>query len=133
MAAQTKDRITPQRAGVDYNDPVAAGAVIHAGALVVLDAAGNAAPGTVALGLSARGVAQEHVDNTGGAVGAVSVNTVAGIFLFANDATVTRADISKPAFIVDDQTVANNDGTATRSAAGTITDVDAEGVWVQIG
>ncbi len=133
MVALTQDRPTPERAGVDQADPVAAGAVIYAGALVALNATGYAVPGATATGLVARGVAQEAVDNSAGADGAVSVASKRGVFRFANDGSVGRADIGATAYIVDDQTVANNDATGTRSAAGKIIDVDSVGVWVQVG
>lgn len=132
MAALTEDRLTPQRSGVDFVDPVAAAAKIYAGALVVLDASGNAAPGSTATGLKPRGVALEQVDNSAGAAGAQTVHSRAGVFRFAT-ADITRANIGGTAYIVDDQTVAATDGTGTRSAAGTIVDVDASGVWVKIG
>ncbi|CUH67985.1 hypothetical protein TG4357_03322 [Thalassovita gelatinovora] len=44
---------------------------------------------------------------------------------------ITIADIGNKAYAVDDQTVAKTDGTATRSPAGIIDDVDANGVWVR--
>jgi len=135
MTALAKDRITPRRSGEDMVDPVAAGAVIHAGALVVLDATGYAAPGSTVLNLVARGVAQAAVDNSGGADGDKTVAVRRGIHHFANDGvdTVDRTHIGGTAYIVDDQTVASTDGTGTRSAAGTIIDVDADGVWVDVG
>ncbi len=133
MPALTADRNTPRRDGVDYVDPVAAGAVIYAGALVALNAAGYLVPGSTATGLIARGVAQESADNSAGADGAISVPVMSGAFRMANDGSVGRADIGGTAYIVDDQTVANNDATGTRSAAGTIKDVDSAGVWVSIG
>ena len=34
-------------------------------------------------------------------------------------------------YLVDNQTVAKTNGTNTRSAAGVVRGVDAEGVWVQ--
>ena len=43
---------------------------------------------------------------------------------------ITLADIGKDCFIVDDQTVAKTDGAGTRSRAGRVFDVDADGVWV---
>ena len=55
--ALTSDRHTTRRDGVENTDPVAADTTIHAGALVVLDASGNAEPGSAATGLTARGVA----------------------------------------------------------------------------
>ncbi len=44
MAALTNDRNTESRPGAVFNDPVAAGARIFAGSLVVLDAEGHLAP-----------------------------------------------------------------------------------------
>ncbi len=133
MVALTKDRNTPRRDGVDFNDPAAAAAQFYAGSIVCLDAAGNATPGATSTTLTARGVAEENVDNSAGAAGDLNVPSRAGLFKFANDGTIDRANIEGTAYIVDDQTVADNDGTATRSVAGVIKQVDADGVWVQIG
>ena len=135
MAALTKDRKTQRREGAINNDPVAAATTIYYGSIVVLNAAGYAAPGTTATGLTARGVAQEQVDNSAGANGDKTIDSEPGIHYFANDGTdtITRAHIGGTAYIVDDQTVASNDGTGTRSAAGEIKDVDSNGVWVQVG
>ncbi|MDT4835796.1 hypothetical protein FQZ97_694710 [compost metagenome] len=133
--ALSKDRNTKRRDGVQFNDPIAASTVIFAGALVCLNAAGNAVPGATATTLKARGVAQEHVDNSSGAAGDARIETRRGVFAFANSAAgdeITRADIGATAYIVDDQTVAKTDGTSTRSVAGTIRDVDSDGVWVEI-
>ena len=56
-----------------------------------------------------------------------------GIFRWLNEGgdAVTIADRYNQCFIVDDQTVARTDGTSSRSAAGIVIDVDADGVWVQ--
>ena len=133
MAQLNTDRATPRRSGVDHSDPVKAGAVIWSGAIVVIDSAtGFAAPGSTALGLVVRGVADERVDNTGGANGAINVATSVGVYRFKNDTSVTRQHIGLPAYIVDDQTVASDNGAGTRSAAGIIDDVDAHGVWVKL-
>ncbi len=130
MVALTKDRGTRVRTGEYLDEPVAAGKKIFAGAIVVLSATGYAEPGATAVGLLARGRAEEQVDNTAGVDGAVSIRVRRGIFQYANDGSITRANITGTAYIVDDQTVAATDGTATRSAAGEIVDVDADGVWV---
>ncbi|MCE9679610.1 hypothetical protein LZP69_10605 [Shewanella sp. AS1] len=130
--ALTKDRGTPQRANDLRSDPVAAATMIYAGAIVMLDASGNAVPGTTATGLSARGVAQAQVDNSAGNAGDKSITTRNGCHRFLNDGTITRADIGASAYVVDDETVANSDGGTTRSALGTIVDVEAVGVWVDI-
>lgn len=133
--ALTKDRNTPRRAGDQVADPVAAGATIHAGALVVLNSSGYAAPGSTATGLTARGRAEHHVDNSGGADGDETVEIRRGIFRFTNSGsdTIDRTHIGGQAYIVDDETVAATDGTGSRSAAGEIVDVDSDGVWVRIG
>lgn len=136
MAALTGERLLVKRDGVRFDDPVAANAKIWKGALVVLNATGYAAPGTTATGLKARGVALRTVDNTGGADGDQRVQTEAGLVDFANSGTnaVTRAHIGGNAYIVDDQTVASTDGGGTRSLAGVIKDLDANGrVLVKVG
>ncbi len=46
--------------------------------------------------------------------------------------TLGMADIGKLCFIVDDCTVAKTNGSATRSRAGTVEDVDASGVCVRL-
>ena len=79
----------------------------------------------------ASGFDTTHVDNSTGAAGAVNVTVERGVFCFANNGSVTRAHIGGSAYAVDDQTVAPDDGTSTRSAVGTIRDVDASGVWVE--
>lgn len=140
MAALTNDRNTRRRDGAVFSDPVAAGSLIHIGALVCLNAAGNAVPGSTATGLKARGVARERVDNSGGSAGDRHVETEAGVFRFANSGAgdaITRADIGADAWIVDDQTVAKTgapvETVPTRSIAGKIVDVDTVGVWIRIG
>lgn len=133
--ALTKDRNTSRRDGIQFNDPMAAGAKVYAGSLVCLDASGNAVPGTPSTTIKARGVAQEQVDNTGGAAGAKRIETRRGVFQFANSAStdqITRAEIGTQCYIVDDQTVAKTSATNTRSVAGVVRDVDDGGVWVEI-
>lgn len=135
MAALTAGRNTPKRDGKDFSRPVAANVKIFQGALVCLSAAGWATPGAVATTLKADGIAKAEADNTGGANGAIKVEVEKGVFPFANSAAgdaITAADIGAVAYIVDDQTVAKTNGGATRSAAGTIVDLDAAGVWVRI-
>lgn len=130
-----KDRNTLRRDGVQFSDPLAADTKIFAGALVCLDASGNAVPGATSTTLKARGVAQEQVDNTGGSAGDLSIESRRGVFQFANSAStdqITRADIDSDCYIVDDQTVAKTSATNTRSVAGVIRDVDSNGVWVEI-
>lgn len=136
MAALTKDRDTPSRDGTTVSHPVAAGAHIYAGALVVLNASsGYAAPGSTATGLVALGRAEGVADNSSGADGAVAVVVRKGCYRYANLVSdpVTRTGIGGNCYIVDDQTVAATSDTNTRSVAGKVVDLDASGVWVLVG
>lgn len=135
MVALTSARNFPRRNGEDFSGPAAANVNIHEGALVARNAAGDVTPGAVSATLKACGVATASVNNVGGAIGAQQVQYKKGVFLFANEATdaITKADIENNAFIFDDQTVARTNGGSTRSIAGRIVDVDANGVWVRVG
>lgn len=136
MTAQTADRATPYREGEMFSFGVAASVKIFAGSIVMLNATGYATKGATATGQICAGRAEEQVDNTGGANGAKTIAVRAGVFQFANSAAgdlITIAEIGDNCYIVDDQTVAKTDGTATRSIAGKIVDVDSAGVWVRMG
>lgn len=133
MTALTTDRNTPIRQDRTLEShPVKGGVTIFAGSLVVLDAAGWAMPGQAGVGLIALGRAEGRrsaVTN-----GEVNVRIRRGVFPFANSAgadAITRAEIGDPAYVVDDQTVAKTSASNTRSVAGIIRDVDAQGVWVE--
>ncbi|GHT92618.1 hypothetical protein AGMMS49545_10460 [Betaproteobacteria bacterium] len=132
MTALTQDTNIIRRDGVDFVFPVAAGAWIHAGAVVALNADGYAVPGTTATDLQGAGIAQAAADNRTGAAGSVTIAVRRGCYQLANSAaadTIRRCDIGKPCYIVDDNTVAL---TATgKSQAGVIRDVDGNGVWVE--
>ena len=81
-------------------------------------------------------MAIDAANNGSGSAGDINVETERGVFRFENSASadaITRAEIGDTAYIVDDQTVAKTNGSSTRSAAGTIVDVDAQGVWVRVG
>lgn len=111
--------------------PVAASTTIYGGSLVCLSG-GYAVPGSTAHGLTALGMAEYTVRNTG-AAGAKRIRVRQGIFRWENSASsdlIAVTDVGKHAFIVDDQTVAKTNGTRTRSPAGIIHRVDDDGVWV---
>lgn len=133
MSALTRDRNTPRREGTTLTIGVAAGAKIYAGALVALDADGYAMPGATATTLKGLGRAERQADNTSGQDGDLSVEVTKGVFRFANDAAdaVTASHRGSSCYIVDDESVAGNDGAGTRSVAGTVFDVDSDGVWVK--
>ncbi len=123
---------TRQRDGRQFVRDMAA-TKIYAGTIVMLNAAGNATSGATATGQISDGVAMETVDNSAGAAGALKIRVEKGVFPFENSAStdaITKAEIGDDCYIVDNQTVAKTDGSGTRSVAGKIVDVDAEGVWV---
>ncbi|MBF0520576.1 MAG: hypothetical protein HQK92_12745 [Nitrospirae bacterium] len=134
MSALTADRNTMSRSGEMLKLDVAAGKVIYMGALVAVDASGNATPGATATTIRGVGRAESYADNSGGAAGDKVVSISKGVFAYGNSASsdeITRADIGKDCYIVDDQTVAKTDGTGTRSIAGKVFDVNSNGVWVK--
>jgi len=133
MAALTAARNTKARIGNVFDYPVKAATTCIQGGIAVLDA-GFAAPGRTAVGLIAVGMTLETV--TAVAAGDVSARVEAGIFKFANSTAgdlIAQANVGADCYIVDDQTVALTNGGATRSRAGKVSAVDADGVWVQIG
>ncbi|RJG46443.1 hypothetical protein [Mesorhizobium sp. DCY119] len=133
MPALTEDRNTPQAIGDIRSGGVAAATTIYAGAMVMRNAAGYLTKGTAALNLVGVGRAEERVINAGSA-GAANLKYRAGTFRFANSAGADQigiADIGKPVYAVDDQTVAKTSGTNTRSIAGYVDHLDDLGVWVR--
>lgn len=134
MAALTEGRLTPRREGDYIEAGVAAATRILTGAMVMRNAAGLLTRGATATGLVGVGVADRETDNTAGAAGDIRARIRPGIFRMANSTAadaITIADIGRVCFAVDDQTVARTSGTNTRSPAGTIADVDVQGVWVR--
>lgn len=108
---------------------VAAAVRIFPGALVMINAAGDATPGAAATGQTAAGRAEtDSTDKPG------FVEVKRGTFRWKNSAAgdaITKADWGKQVFIVDDETVAKTNGSSTRSVAGICRGVDAAGVWVE--
>ena len=112
-----------------------AGVKIYAGAIVVSDA-GYAKPGVKAENLIYLGRAEEQVDNsaTGAADGDKSVVVRRGrAFKWANAAganAIAQADVGKPAYIFDDQTVTDVAAGASKAGDAIILAVDDDGVWI---
>jgi len=127
MVALAADRDTAEKASpfaFRHTRPVAAGVLIYQGALVALDAAGFLAPVTAAAGLTPVGRAEEQVDNTLGAPGAVDCDVRSGIFPWVNDGVnpVALADTGSVVYGEDDQTVSTN---AAVSVVGVLYEFDA--------
>lgn len=133
MTALSAPRNTPRRERTTRHVPVGTGVNIKAGALVAINASGYLVPVTAVATLKGAARAEASFDNTAGANGAGPLETGIGTFRWDNSTStdlITRADIGSPAYGVDDQTVAKTNGSNTRSAVGTIFDVDDQGVWV---
>jgi hypothetical protein len=128
------ERKTNMRSGDVINPPVAAATKIEMGKLVCANATGYAVEGSTATTLTALGRSEETVDNSAGADGDLKVQVRKGCFKFKNSATnaVTQASLGKTVYIEDDETVAKDAG-GTKSAAGTMKELDDDGVWVQVG
>lgn len=133
MANATEGRNTKRRNADRVSGLVNSGATIYAGTLVTrLASGGNLVPGGTASAGVAVGVAEETV--TGDGVKTLEYSR--GCYQFANSASgdlITTADIGNTCYVVDNQTVAKTDNSAARKAAGKIVDVDAGGVWVEVG
>lgn len=135
MTALSAERNTRLRKGDTRVEGLAASVKVFAGSLVMRNAAGYLTKGATATGCAGVGRAECTVDNSAGAANALTLDYRQGIFLFANSGAgdlITIADIGKLCYIVDDQTVAKTDGTATRSRAGLIDGIESNGVWVRL-
>jgi hypothetical protein len=136
MSALSADRNTPRIEGNLRVLDMAASMLIYAGALVMRDASGNAKKGATALGSHGAGRAEERVDNSSGSAGDLTIKAREGIFRWDNSSAgdaITKAEIGKVCYIVDDHTVAKTSGSNTRSPAGIVADIDDQGVHVLMG
>lgn len=137
MTALATDRSTTRADGAVNTYPVAAATLIYAGSIVCISTATNlATKGITATTLKAVGRALDRADNSAGAASAINVDCESGIFRFANSSAgdlIVLGDVGSDCFIVDDQTVAKTNGSSMRSRAGKVINVDAQGVFVQIG
>ena len=135
MAALTIGRTVKSIAGILSNFPVKADAVIHQGAIVVLDSTGYAKPAVTGLNLIPVGIARETVDATGLASGAVTIETELMIAGHKNSTAgdqIGITEIGKEVFLVDDQTVAKTSATNTRSVAGYARRIEGGLVFVEL-
>lgn len=123
-------RDTQSRPADIENHPVAATTLISAGALVALDASGNAVNAADTAALRVIGRAEQTVDNTAGSAGDLTINVARGCFLFANSAgqAVTAAYKDKYVYVEDNETVAIS--STNFIVAGRVVDVVTAGVWI---
>lgn len=133
MTALSAPRSTNRREGILHRDPVAAGVRIFLGALVLLDATGNATSNALGAGLKVRGRATATADNRSGLAGDHSVDSEAGVFEFAHDGSLTRAHVGKAVYVMDDQTLTATDKAGTLSATAVLDDLVGQVAVVRVG
>ena len=129
MANLDASRDSKRNIGDELSDEVLEAVEIFKGSMVFLTAAGYATP-IMAAGLVLRGIAQEYKDNTDGASGDVRIKTMQGVHEFKNSASsdeLTKADLEKVCYVVDNQTVAKTDGGGTRAVAGVLVSLSPGG------
>lgn len=144
MTAATVDRKAPQFGSPKdvvpplVNLPVEASTLIYAGTMVASNAAGNAVPASASTALKLWGRAEQHVDNSAGAAGALRINVHPGVFAMNNSGAgadlIAAANVGAPCFAVDDNVVALTDGSGSRPYAGIIFPFDTNNAAVvQVG
>ena len=127
MAALTENRNTPSRTGDSVQLTVKDAVVIYAGALVSVDANGEAVAASDTAAEVVVGRAAQMVDN---ADDGEVVDVDRGVFRLENGGTFTQADIGALAYVVDDQTAGKAGDVTNSIIAGRVVDVDSDGVWV---
>lgn len=132
MVALTADRNTLEMEPGEREGLLGASQSIFVGALLMRNASGHLIEGATATGSFGVGRAEERGTST--TAGVTSQRYRPGVFRWANHGAdlVVTADIGAVCYIVDDQTVAKTNGTNTRSPAGVVEGVDAQGVWVRM-
>lgn len=131
-AALSDNRDTPVRAGraAVYTQ---GSNTIYAGAMVAVNASGVAVPAADSSGLAVVGCAAEKSDNTGSSYSSSeTIEVLKGIFRWANGNSLDDGDIGSIVYAMDDQTVKSS-GVTNFVIAGSVVDVDADGVWVETG
>ncbi len=150
MAALTNSRNTPELGdggrirvlGVEANT------TIYLGGMVAINSSGNAVPASAttttanALKVIGRadsvvnGIPGQNAVNNPGAAGALQVNARKGVFMYAQDGSITAASVESPCFAIDDNTVSANDRASGATVqqyavAGLVAAIDPSGeVWV---
>lgn len=127
---------------------VEANTTIYLGAMVAVNANGNAVPAaattSTANGLKVIGRAEYVVNgipgqnavNNPAAAGAIRIAVRKGVFMYGQDSSLTAASVGSPCFALDDNTVTAADRASGASvqqyaAAGQVAALDPSGeVWV---
>ena len=134
MTAATQDIDLQRKDGKILPVQVKATKKIYGGTLVATDATGYALPGADTSGLLFAGIADEQVDNTSGASGALECRVWrSGVFKMAFATPISIADIGANVFIADDNNVDVTANVTNHIFCGVIAGyIDASHAWVDI-
>ena len=128
--ALSASRNTPHRSGEKVALTMASNVIVYAGSMVCVDSSGLANPAADSSGFAVVGMAERTVDNRTAVYSATKTITVdRGVFRWANADTILASDIGKIVYVTDDATV-NKTGGGQNIIAGSVVDVDTDGVWV---
>jgi hypothetical protein len=136
MAALSAPRNTLRQGAARERITVAlkANAKVFKGGIVAVDATGYGVAGASAASLIVMGIAQQTVDNTGGASGALSVDVECGVFKLDNAGTntITITSVGASVYMNDDHTLSTL--STSQSVGGKVIRLDADGsVWAYVG
>jgi hypothetical protein len=136
MTALAADRGTRTRAHAAQrtrSGDVAATKLIYRGAIIARNAAGYVVPASDAAALKVIGIADQHVDNTAGADGALTVTYTTGVDAeLVNDGNIVQARKEGRCYVVDDQTVTDFAHSSYKIPVGIVAEFTAALVWVHI-
>lgn len=131
MSATTTDRQATRSGNTLLSLPVLADAVIPAGVMVAITAAGYATNAADTAALRVMGVSTESVDATDESSGALTIEVSRDVFRMENStaAALDLADVGQPCYVEDNQTVGTDPGSHA-VLAGLVIEADANGVYV---
>jgi hypothetical protein len=150
MAALTNSRNTPELAdgGRIRVINVEANSTVFLGGMVAINANGNAVPASAttttanALKIIGRaeyvvnGLPAQNAVNNPGTAGAIQIAVRKGVFMYAQDTSITAAAVGSTCFALDDNNVTATDRASGASVqqyavAGEVVSIDTSGeVWV---
>ncbi len=119
MTAQQRDRKADLVTEL-LSFPVAAATTIYGGAMVAIDASGNAVPAAADATLRVRGMCLQAITNAGAAGLAIVQVRRGPIKVFISASDIVAADVGTIAYVLDDQTVAKSSSGGTRPPAGKV-------------
>jgi hypothetical protein len=128
------ERNTHTKQGSLIGLPVAASTKIEAGKMVAVNATGYLVEASDTASIIVVGVADETIDNSAGANGALTCLVKrAQLFKMKNGtATVTQASVGSNVYVEDDESVEIASGPTNDIVAGKCLGVESDGVWIWI-